>query len=202
MIKLQFIQKVMIDLTGIFGKYKSSLSHPENFHVLGSNFNLLKKDDINAESFLSHLIHGTIDQQKKYYTQSFNNLYATNIIKKEWRGHLEAITSIEFIEEPICLVTVSKDLHLRIWDEKMELIVSSNRIDTVVSNICHIGRNNISDMIKKKEILLNYEFLKDSSYKLKDDDTFSIKRIGKFKYNGILKNTKSNHLIIEILKYI
>ena len=86
--------------------------------------------------------------------------------------------------------------------EKMELIVSSNRIDTVVSNICHIGRNNISDMIKKKEILLNYEFLKDSSYKLKDDDTFSIKRIGKFKYNGILKNTKSNHLIIEILKYI
>lgn len=86
--------------------------------------------------------------------------------------------------------------------EKMELIVSSNRIDTVVSNICHIGRNNISDMIKKKEILLNYEFLKDSSYKLKYDDTFSIKRIGKFKYNGILKNTKSNHLIIEILKYI
>ena len=68
--------------------------------------------------------------------------------------------------------------------EKMELIVSSNRIDTVVSNICHIGRNNICHMIKK------------------DDDTFSIKRIGKFKYNGILKNTKSNHLIIEILKYI
>ena len=116
----------ILDLTGIFGKYKSSLSHPENFHVLGSNFNLLKKDDINAESFLSHLIHGTIDQQKKYYTQSFNNLYATNIIKKEWRGHLEAITSIEFIEEPICLVTVSKDLHLRIWDEKMELIGEIN----------------------------------------------------------------------------
>ena len=116
----------LLDLTGIFGKYKSRLSHPENFHVLGSNFNLLKKDDINAESFLSHLIHGTVDQQKKYYNQSFNNLYANNIIKKEWRGHLEAINSIEFIEEPICLVTVSKDMHLRIWDEKMELIGEIN----------------------------------------------------------------------------
>ena len=86
--------------------------------------------------------------------------------------------------------------------EKLEFIVSSNRIDTVVSTICHINRSSISDMIKKREILLNHDYLKNSSYKLKDNDTFSIKRIGKFKYNGILKNTKSNHLIIEVLKYI
>lgn len=86
--------------------------------------------------------------------------------------------------------------------EKVELIVSSNRIDTIVSNICHTNRGNISGMIKKKEIMLNYDFLKDSSYKLKENDTFSIKRIGKFKYNGVIKNTKSNHLIVEILKYL
>lgn len=85
--------------------------------------------------------------------------------------------------------------------ERLELIVSSERIDTVISSICHTGRNNISDMIKKKEIILNYDFLKNSSYKLKVGDIFSIKKIGKFKYNGILKNTKSNHLIIEVLKY-
>lgn len=86
--------------------------------------------------------------------------------------------------------------------ERIELIVSSNRIDTVVSNICHCGRNNINEMIKKKEIILNYDFLKNTSYKLKENDTFSIKRIGKFKYNGILKYTKSNHLIVEVLKYL
>ena len=86
--------------------------------------------------------------------------------------------------------------------EKLEFIVSSNRIDTVVSTICHINRNNISTMIKKREILLNHDYLKNSSYKLKDNDTFSIKRIGKFKYNGIIKNTKSDHLIIEVLKYL
>lgn len=85
--------------------------------------------------------------------------------------------------------------------EKLELIVSSNRIDTVISSIIHTGRNNITNYIKKKEILLNYDYLKDTSYKLKEGDTFSVRGIGKFKYNGILKNTKSNHLIIEILKY-
>lgn len=81
-------------------------------------------------------------------------------------------------------------------------IVSSNRVDTVISSIIHTGRNNINDKIKKKEIILNYDFLKSVSYKLRDGDTFSIKRIGKFKYNGIIKNTKSNNLIISIYKYL
>ena len=41
--------------------------------------------------------------------------------------------------------------------EELELIVSSNRIDTVISSICRCGRNNIGEMIKKKEIMLNYD---------------------------------------------
>lgn len=86
--------------------------------------------------------------------------------------------------------------------EKIELIVSSLRIDTIVSSICHIGRNNIKEMIKNKEIMLNYDFLKDTSYKLKENDIFSIKRIGKFKFMGIIKNTKSGNFIISIYKYI
>ncbi len=86
--------------------------------------------------------------------------------------------------------------------EEETYIVSSNRIDTVISSIIHTGRSNISDLLKKKEIILNYDFLKSVSYKLREGDTFSIKKIGKFKYNGIIKNTKSNNLIISIYKYL
>ena len=85
--------------------------------------------------------------------------------------------------------------------ESLELIVSSNRIDTIVSSICHTSRSMIQEMLSKKEIFLNYEILKDGSVKLREGNTFSIKRIGKFKYVGILKNTKSNHLIVEIKQY-
>lgn len=86
--------------------------------------------------------------------------------------------------------------------EYLNFIVSSNRIDTVVSSLCRTGRSNINDMIKNKEIMLNYDYLKNSSYKLKEKDVFSIKRVGKFIYNGILKTTKSNNFVIEIKKYI
>ncbi len=86
--------------------------------------------------------------------------------------------------------------------ETLEFIVSSNRIDTVVSSLCHIGRGNIGEKIQKKEILLNYDYLKDASYKLKEGDIFSIKKIGKFQYKGIIKYTKSQHMIIQVWKYI
>ena len=86
--------------------------------------------------------------------------------------------------------------------EKIEIISSSNRIDTIVSTLAHVGRSNINQMIKKKEILLNFDYLKNSDTKLRVGDIFSIKRIGKFKYMGIIKTTKREHYIISIWKYL
>lgn len=86
--------------------------------------------------------------------------------------------------------------------ERIEIIVSSLRIDTIISTICHVPRSSISDMIKKKEIMYNYDYLKSTSILLKENDTFSIKRIGKYKFNGIVKTTKSNHYIVSIYKYL
>ena len=86
--------------------------------------------------------------------------------------------------------------------EVFELIVSSERIDTVISSIIHSGRNKIKDLIKDKDIMLNYDYLKDTSYKLKEGDIFSIRRIGKYKYSGIINKTKSNNLVIKIHKYL
>ena len=50
--------------------------------------------------------------------------------------------------------------------------------------------------------MLNYDYLKDTSYKLKEGDIFSIRRIGKYKYSGIINKTKSNNLVIKIHKYL
>ena len=86
--------------------------------------------------------------------------------------------------------------------EEIELLVSSNRMDTVISTLIHTKRSMIDHMIQKREILLNYDYLKDPSYKLKEKDTFSVKRVGKFRYEGIVKTTKSDHLIIQLLKYL
>ena len=86
--------------------------------------------------------------------------------------------------------------------EEIELIVSSERIDTVISSIIHCNRNMIKDKIKDKEILLNHELLKKDSYVLKVGDIFSIRKYGKYKYMGIIKHTKKDNYIVKCFKYL
>ena len=162
-------------------KANVSLRHQD---ILGAMYSL----NIASELFGDILI---INQQ--YY------IYILPIVRNYFESNFLMVKNchIELEEVPIQLLENYERNY-----EKLELIVSSNRIDTVISNLIHTARSSIHDLIKKKEILLNYDFLKDSSYKLKEGDVFSIKKIGKYKYNGILKNTKSDHLIIEILKYL
>ena len=129
----------------------------------------------------------------KYY------IYVLDSIKPYFEANFLTIKSshIELIEHDLNLLENYERRY-----ETLELVVSSKRIDTIISSICHTSRKSIDQMIKKKEIILNYDFLKKPDYQLKEQDIFSIKRIGKFKFNKILKVTKSNHIIVEILKYI
>ena len=86
--------------------------------------------------------------------------------------------------------------------EENSIIVSSLRIDTIIARITNTNRNAIIDKIKNKEILINYNILTKNSYILKENDIFSIRKFGKFKFIGIEKTTKKDNLIIKYLKYI
>lgn len=86
--------------------------------------------------------------------------------------------------------------------KEIELIVKSERIDTIVANITNNSRNKVKDKIKNKEIILNYNIITNPSYLLKEEDIFSIRKYGKFKYIGKIKQTKKNNYIVKIHKYL
>ena len=161
-------------------KSKISLRHQD---ILGTIFSL----GISNELFGDILI---IDNH--YY------IYILPIARNYFESNLVTIKNSHIELTQLDIDTLSN--YEREYD-KLELIVSSNRIDTVISNLCNTSISNIEDKIKKKEILLNNDLLKSNSYKLKDNDTFSIKKIGKFKFNRVIKETKGNHIIVEVLKY-
>ena len=85
--------------------------------------------------------------------------------------------------------------------EKIEIIASSPRIDTIAAKIIGTSRNKIIEIIKNKEIILNYNILKNVSYQLKENDVFSIRRHGKYKFIRLIKNTKNKNFIFECYKY-
>ncbi len=85
--------------------------------------------------------------------------------------------------------------------EEIIIVASSERIDTIISKIINISRARIENKIKDDEIMYNNFLLKRANIKLKVGDTFSIRKYGKFKFNGIIGTSKSKNYIISIYKY-
>ena len=86
--------------------------------------------------------------------------------------------------------------------EEINLIVSSLRIDNVISHIIGTSRDQIKKRFFDDEVILNYEICHKINYLLNEFDIFSIRKYGKYKYAGIIKNTKKGNYLIKILKYI
>jgi len=156
------------------------LTHRE---ILGSLFGL----NISSDTFGDIIIY-----DNKYYIFITETIY--DLIDKEFNMIGNNIIKIK----EVSLDTL--DNYQRQY-ESIEIIVSSLRIDTVISRLICTNRNNIKEKINKKEIILNYNILNTPAYTLKENDIFSIKKYGKYKYLGIIKNTKKNNYIIKLNKY-
>lgn len=86
--------------------------------------------------------------------------------------------------------------------EEFNIIVPSIRVDVVVSKIINSSRSNALEKIKNGDIYLNYELLTKPTYMLKENDIFSIRKYGKYKFNGIINETKKGNIIVNISKYV
>ena len=86
--------------------------------------------------------------------------------------------------------------------EDINLIVTSLRIDNLISKLIGTSRDNIKKRFQNDEIILNYEVCHKLNYTLKPNDVFSIKKNGKYKYIGITKTSKKGNYIIKCQKYL
>jgi WD40 repeat protein len=81
----------VLNLKGIFNYYKKDIMiKREN----DSNFNLLKKEDVDVEPTINHLLKNSKVRQKKTFEYPYTNLYTTRIINREWKGHSDYITDV------------------------------------------------------------------------------------------------------------
>ncbi len=85
--------------------------------------------------------------------------------------------------------------------EEIKIICSSNRLDTVVAHIINSNRELSINMIKDKLVMVNYSNVC-HNYNLVVGDILSIRRYGKYKFDGVIGETKKGNFILKILKYI
>ena len=157
------------------------LTHRE---ILGSLFGL----NISNEVFGDIIV----DNDKYYF-------YVMNEISDFILDNLSMIGNKPIKIKEIDIDTLSN--YKRKYDS-YEVIVSSLRIDSIIARIIGTNRDKVHKMIKDKLVMLNYDILSSNSYMLKDNDVFSIRKYGKYKFIGVINRTKKDNYIIKYLKYL
>ena len=82
-----------------------------------------------------------------------------------------------------------------------ELIVSSERIDVIISGIYNLSRNESQSLIKGEKIFCDSRAVLSSSFIPKNGQTVSVRGKGRFIYDGILRETKKGRYVIAVKKY-
>lgn len=183
--KEEFLEKKII----VFGEYldyitfyKSDITDITHSNVLGTLFSLGLEDDIIGDIYV---------EDNCFYLTNLSRM--NDFLEKEF-------TSIK--HKPIKLKKVEEIVLEKEHFKTIEVLVSSYRLDNIVSKIINSSRSMINEMLSNKEILLNYHEIKSSSINLSSGDILSVRRYGKYRIGDTKGLTKKNKLILEIIKYI
>lgn len=161
-----------------------------------------KEDELKHSSIMGSLFGLNITSEKFGDIVLWNNdfyVYLLDDISSYVVDNLTMIGnfSVSLEEVPLELLEDFKREY-----EDIELIVSSLRIDTIISRLVGCNREGVSDKIKNQEIFINDECAKKVSNLLEVGDIFSIRKYGKYRFREIIGKTKKNNFIIGIDKYI
>jgi RNA-binding protein YlmH len=113
------------------------------------------------------------------------------------------IYNIDKISTAVCKVEAIDNLKLipkHTFKEEV-ILVSSVRIDGIVSKIAKTSRTKAQAMIEQGQVLINYVKIKDNSYELKGEERITIRGFGKFIMGNSVGNSKSGRIKIVIKKY-
>lgn len=86
--------------------------------------------------------------------------------------------------------------------ESKTMIVSSLRLDCVVSALCGISRNSSVNLIKKGMVLYDYEKVYEKDEDVKFETTVTVRGFGKFRIEESIGKTQKERERIIVKKYI
>ena len=131
-----------------------------------------------------------------------------DIIISENCGYLFCIdTIIEYIIDNLtqvrhttvkCELTDDIPAHVLPQPEYREIIVSSERLDVIVSAIYKMSRSQVLPIFHTEKVFVNGVVKQSPSVIVRTGDKISVRGFGRFIYKGILRTTKKDRLVIGV----
>lgn len=119
---------------------------------------------------------------------------------------------VPFLEQHICTLTRFQKAKIRVKaieelhecivkKEEMEIMLSSMRLDNIVSELSKTSRAKAQEIIKSERVIVNYEVATKDSKQIKVGDKITIRGKGKFEIKEQVGNTKKGRIILMVEKY-
>ncbi len=113
------------------------------------------------------------------------------------------LTTLTRFQKAQIKVKPIKYLHsCNIQKEKIEIIVSSMRLDNIISELIKTSRAKAEEIIKEQRVLVNYEIVEKVSKSINIGDKITIRGKGKFEIEEQIGNTKKGRTILIVEKYV
>ena len=85
--------------------------------------------------------------------------------------------------------------------EPTELVVSSLRLDVLISAVYKLSRSEASKLFAAGKVFVNSKIMENTSYQTKENDIISVRGFGRFVFIAQLRKTKKDRFVAEIKKY-
>ena len=86
--------------------------------------------------------------------------------------------------------------------EELKIIVSSMRLDCVVSELLKTSRGKAEEIIKEQRLFVNFENVDKLTKQIKENDLITVRGTGRFEVAEIEGTTRSGRIILIVNKYI
>lgn len=82
-----------------------------------------------------------------------------------------------------------------------EITVSSLRSDAVVASVYRLSRSQAAQLFNQEKVFINSRVVHKESIMLKEEDIVSVRGLGKFIFEGELRRTKKDRLVVSVRIY-
>ncbi len=86
--------------------------------------------------------------------------------------------------------------------QKINIIIPSMRIDSIVAEIIRTSRAKATEVVKEERVFVNHELIVKGSKEVKTGDIITVRGKGRFKVGDMLNQTKKGNLVVEVDKYV
>ena len=217
----KFINKIKVENYMVYGGFEEAerkmfVFYPEKFNATVVEKNLSNiiqiirielPDDLKGKythrDYLGAVIKLGVER-KKIGDIIVDNNGADIIVDKDIVKFLiENLGSLtRFSKSTITIQNIDDLRPVEIKKEEIEIIVSSMRLDNVISELARCSRNKALEIINMERVFVNFECETKKTKQIKLGDMVTIRGKGRFFVKEISGQTRSGRFIIKVEKFI